>query len=89
MFSRFIKPDDKTILIRSAAITAIEDSDNGVCVVTWVESDGPRYTKVQGTAAENYARLQQEEIALMDAAERRARRAQSGLPMEQVRRGRT
>lgn len=88
MFSRFIKPNDKTIFIRSAAITTIEDIEGG-CVVVWVESDGPRNAIVQGTAEENYARLQQEEIALMDAAEHRARRAQAGYPMQPVLRGRS
>jgi len=87
VFSRFITRGDRTILIRSAAITTIEDTADGAQVV-WVESDGPRSVNVQGTADENYARLQQEEIALMDAAEQRARRAQSGLPMQRVLRGR-
>lgn len=87
MFSRFITRGGKTILIRSAAITTIEDIDDG-CEVTWVESDGLHGAKVQGTADENYARLQQEEIALMDAAERRANRARAGLPMQPVLRGR-
>lgn len=44
--------------------------------------------RIEDTAAENYARLQSEELRLIEAAAERQRRYDGGLPLMPVARGR-
>jgi hypothetical protein len=87
MFSTFAKDDHTNLIIRTENLQRIEDTADG-CKVRWTEDGEILSCRVQGTAQENYARLQSEELRLIDAAAERQRRYDGGLPLMPVARGR-
>jgi hypothetical protein len=87
MFSTFTKEEGQSLIIRTEDLKRIEDTSNG-CVVFWEENNITHQRRVHGTAAENYARLQSEELRLIEAAAERQRRYDGGLPLMPVPRGR-
>lgn len=99
MFSTF-QTEHGTLIVRTESLRTIEDrlrlfaypsdQDNTPhCFVDWLFEDGEiRTREVLGTAAENYARLQAEELRLIEAAAERQRRYDGGLPLMPVPRGR-
>lgn len=77
------------LIIRTQDIRAIEDKE-GRCIVVWVIEGADivvQTRRIEGTAAENYARLQAEELELIGAAHERQVRAERGYPMLPVPRG--
>lgn len=87
MFSTFTKSDGGSFIIRTENLQRIYDIADG-CKIVWLENGITGETRVTGTAAENYARLQAEELRLIDAAAERQRRYDGGLPLSPVARGR-
>lgn len=88
MFSTFKKDEDQSLIIRTEDLKRIEDTVDG-CKVSWVEGTDILRCRVTGTAAENYARLQAEELRLIEAAAERQRRYDGGYPLMPVPRGRS
>lgn len=87
MFSRFTRNEGRhTFFVRVDHLIAVLDASEG-CVVVYHEGDDVARVSADGTAQDNFERLQAEEIALMDAARERERRAQGGLPLLPVPRG--
>lgn len=87
MFSRFTRNEGRhTFFVRVDHLIAVLDTTEG-CMVVYHEGDDVARVIADGTAQDNFERLQAEEIALMDAARERERRAQGGLPLLPVPRG--
>ena len=87
MFSTFTMEGDRTLIIRTENLQRIEDTSDG-CKVSWMEGDDIIRSRVLGTAAENYSRLQTEELRLIEAASQRQRRYDAALPLSPIPRGR-
>jgi len=87
MFSTFTKEGGGALIIRTENLQRIVDVGDA-CKVVWVENEQIQESRITGTAAENYARLQSEELKLIEAAAERQRRYDGGLPLMPVARGR-
>lgn len=87
MFSTFTKDEGQALIVRTENLQRIEDTPDG-CTMAWVELGEVQRCRILGTAAENYARLQAEELRLIDAAAERQRRYEGGLPLSPIPRGR-
>jgi hypothetical protein len=87
MFSRFLT-DQGTRFIRTEYVISIADVD-GRCHVIWLVGDDVATQLVHGTAQENFDRLKAEELELIAAAAERQGRADRGLPLLPIPRGRT
>jgi len=87
MFSTFTKDEGSNLIIRTENLQRIEDTVDG-CKVRWTEGGEVLSCRIQGTAQENYARLQSEELRLIEAAAERQRRYESALPLSPIPRGR-
>lgn len=88
MFSTFTIGDGRSLIIRTENLQRIEDTADG-CKVSWVGAGEPLRCQVQGTAQDNYARLQSEELRLIEAAAQRQQRYNAALPLTPIPRGRT
>lgn len=62
MLCTFTVTPDRSMVIRSEDIRGIVDMDNQETRLTWIVGDDIHQATIQGTARENMARLQQEEI---------------------------
>ncbi len=87
MFSTFIKEEGQALIIRTENLQRIEDLQDER-KVSWIEGGDILRCRIQGTAAENYARLQSEELRLIEAAAQRQRRYEAALPLSPIPRGR-
>lgn len=87
MFSTFTRMDGGSFIVRTENLQRICDASDG-CKIVWVENGVTGETRIQGTAAENYARLQTEELRLIEAAAERQRRYDGGYPLSPIPRGR-
>lgn len=89
MFSTFTTRGGKTLIIRGQDLRSLEDTSDG-CVLVWEPSAGQLMNRaIEGTAAENLARLQAEELEAIDRVQRAQQRQQDGRPLVPVPRGRT
>lgn len=75
------------LIIPADSIKRLEDTATG-CVVAWLENNELLSCTIEGTAHENHERLRQEELKLLDEAQRLQQRQSNGLPMLPVQRGR-
>lgn len=91
MFSRFVTTSG-TLFIRTEDLRFIRDADDGMATVEWDSFGSQRAAKVQGTADENLQRLRADEYAAMaenqEQQQRMQQRAQQGLPVNPIGRGR-
>lgn len=75
-----------TLVIRAEDLRRLEDAAEG-CTLGWVEEGQRCYAPIQGTAAENQARIVAQETAVIAAYEEAQRRAQMGPPDLRLTRG--
>jgi hypothetical protein len=85
MFSRFFVQGG-TRFIATQHIISIADTSAG-CTVTWQAGDDIATQRVEGTAQENVDRLKAEELDMINAAVERQSRADRGLPLLPIPRG--
>jgi hypothetical protein len=89
MFSRFTRHNgEHTVFIRSEHLISMSDTDEGGCLLSWNGGETTAHLTIDGTATENMERLKAEELAAIDEANRHHQRAEAGLPIVPVRRGR-
>lgn len=90
MLSTFTKLDGGTLIVRSEDIKAIEDGTRG-CTLVWLIGDQIHDRVIQGTALENLAHIQREELDGIDRVasyqEAQQRRQMEGYPAVPVPRG--
>lgn len=94
MLSTFTKLDGGTIIIRSEDIKRIETEVNipaPTSILIWVEGEYRESAVIQGTALENLAHIQREELDGIDRVasyqEAQQRRQMAGMPAVPVPRG--
>lgn len=91
MLCTFTTRGEKTLIVRSDDIRAIEDYTEDQSRLVYMVGNDAQSTFILGTAAENAARIQQEELDLIARVEahRQAtqRQLQSGYPVPPVQRG--
>lgn len=82
---------DGTLIIRSDDIRAIEDGADGTACLAWLSGDQIEVRTILGSAAENAARIQQEELDTISRVEEHhhvaQRRLQAGHPARPIQRG--
>jgi hypothetical protein len=91
MLCTFTTRGEKTLIVRSDDIRAIEDYGDGLSRLVYLVGNDTLSTFILGTATENAARIQQEELDLIARAEEHRRQLQQrmaeGYPAVPVQRG--
>ena len=64
------------LVIRAEDLRRLEDGPEGGCVVGWVEHETVHHSPVLGTAAENQARIVQQEVEVIAAYEAKQRQTE-------------
>lgn len=75
-----------TFILRTQDVRRLEDTPAG-CTLAFAENDHLCYITIVGTTTENLARLKEEELAVMTAAQQLQQRQQQGYPMLPIPRG--
>jgi hypothetical protein len=88
MLCTFTTASGRTLVVRSEDIRSIEDESAEVSTIVWLVGNDSHSRTIQGTASENLARIQQEEIENVLKYQAQQQRMQNGYPVPPVTRGR-
>lgn len=93
MLCTFTTAQGETLVVRSDDIRMILDINDGDSALVWLIGETTNERRITGTALENMARIQQEELDLVARVEGHrqmlAARMQAGYPAQPVKRGKS